>query len=322
MNNKYISVLINRYFNQRHAAETESKIQKWLISKRNEEQKAEVLFDIWKKIKSNPNAKVYRSLNMVQQKLNMKRSRKILWQNPFLKVAAILLPFIFVASLYFFYDKNYGTIEITTAQGEQKKITLPDSSVVWMNSCSKITYSKKFRAEKRGITLLGEAFFSVKKNASRRFVVTTKDMTVTVFGTQFNIKCYPEDQIATTTLKSGKVEVTLNSKDYILKPDQELLYNRQEKNFVLQDASESSLSWRDGILNFSNMTLPEMLKNIERQYHVNFQYIPTDYSNDNYSVKFTNKDGIEDIMQVLQDVVGGFSYNIKNNVITLKKQSK
>jgi len=147
-------------------------------------------------------------------------------------------------------------------------------------------------------------------------------MTVTVFGTQFNIKCYPEDQIASTTLKSGKVEVTLDSKDYILKPDQELLYNRQEKNSVLQDVSESSLSWREGILNLSNMTLPEMIKSIERQYRVNFKYNPIDYSNDNYSVKFSNKDSIEDIMQVLQDVVGGFSYSIKNNVITLKKQSK
>ena len=289
----YISELINRYFNQRHTAETESEIQKWLVSKRNEEQKDEVLFDIWKNIKSNPNAEVYHSLDMVQQKLNMKRSRKILWQNPFFKVAAILLPFIFGASLYLYYDKNYGTVEITTAQGEQKEITL-----------------------------LGEAFFSVKKDRSRRFVVTTPDMTVTVFGTQFNIKCYPEDQIASTTLKSGKVEVTLDSKDYILKPDQELLYNRQEKNSVLQDVSESSLSWREGILNLSNMTLPEMIKSIERQYRVNFKYNPIDYSNDNYSVKFSNKDSIEDIMQVLQDVVGGFSYSIKNNVITLKKQSK
>jgi len=147
-------------------------------------------------------------------------------------------------------------------------------------------------------------------------------MTVTVFGTQFNIKCYPEDQIASTTLKSGKVEVTLNRKDYILKPDQELLYNREKKSSVLQDASDSSLSWREGILDFSNMTLPEILNNIERQYRVKFHFQPTDYSTDHYSVKFTNKDSLEDIMPVLQDVVGGFSYHIKNNVITLKKQSK
>jgi len=322
MNTNYISELINRYFNQRHTVETEFKIQKWLISKHNEEQKEVVLFDVWENIKSNPSAEVYHSLDVVQQKLNMKRSRRMLWQNPSFKVAAVLLPFIFVASLYFFYDQNYGTIEITTAQGEQKEITLPDSSVVWLNACSKITYFKKSRVDKREVTLLGEAFFSVKKDRSRRFVVRTKDMTVTVFGTQFNIKCYPEDHIASTTLKSGKVEVTLNSKDYILKPDQELLYNRNEKKSILQNASESSLLWREGILNFSNMTLPEMVKNIERQYRVNFHYNPTDYSNDNYSVKFTNKDSVEDIMQVLQDVVGGFSYSIKNNVITLKRQSK
>ena len=70
------------------------------------------------------------------------------------------------------------------------------------------------------------------------------------------------------------------------------------------------------------MTLSEMVKSIERQRRVNFKYNSIDYSNDKYSVKFTNKDSIEDIMQVLQDVVGGFSYSIKNKVITLKKQSK
>ena len=70
------------------------------------------------------------------------------------------------------------------------------------------------------------------------------------------------------------------------------------------------------------MTLPEMVKSIERQYRINFKYNPMDYANDNYSVKFSKKDSIEDIMQVLQDVVGGFSYSINNNIITLKKQSK
>jgi len=319
MNTKYISALIHRYFHQRHTAETESEIQEWLISKHNEEQKEEVLFDIWKKIKTNPNAEVYRSLGVVQQKLNMKRSRKIVRQNLFFKVAAVLLPFIFIASLYFYYDRNYGTMEITTAQGEQKEVMLPDSSVVWMNACSKITYSKRFKADKREITLLGEAFFSVKKDSSRRFVVTTDDMTVSVFGTQFNIKCYPEDEIASTTLKSGKVEVALNGKDYVLKPDEELIYNRKDKKSVLQGTTESSLAWRKGILSFSGITLPEIIKSIERQYRVKFQYNPAEYSNDYYSVKFTNKDSLEDILLVLQDVAGGFSYSIKNNVITLKK---
>ena len=318
MKNKYISTLINSYFKGRYRAETELKVQKWLLEKDYLEQKDEVLFDVWKDIRGKPNADVYSSLSKVQQKLGMTKSRRLFWYSPLFRVAAILLPFTFAFSIYFLQSRDLEMIEVATLTGEQKEITLPDGSVVWMNACSKISYPEKFKSDLREVQLSGEALFTVTKDKGKRFVVTAKEMSVEVLGTQFNVKSYPEDDMTSTTLMSGKVEVKLENKEYLLAPNQELVYNRTTNRSTVQDASDNTLLWREGIIMFSEITLPEIIQILERQYSVKFQYTASDFSVDNYSVKFSNSDSIEHIMGVMQDLVGRFSYRIENNVITLK----
>jgi len=320
MKNIYISTLINRYFKGRHSAETELKVQKWLLEKDDLEQKDEVLFDVWKAIKAKPNADVYSSLSKVQQKLGMTKSRRLFWHTPLFRVAALLLPFTFALSIYLLQNRDVEMIEIATVAGEQKEITLPDGSIVWMNACSQISYPEKFESDLREVQLSGEALFSVTKHRTKRFVVTAKEMSIEVLGTQFNVKSYPEDHITSTTLMSGEVEVTLENEEYILAPNEEFVYNRRDKKCVVQEASDNTLLWRDGVLMFSEISLPEIIKILERQYSVKFHYTASDFSADNYSVKFLNSDSIEHIMGVMQDLVGSFSYRIDNNIITLKKQ--
>lgn len=318
MKNKYISRIINRYFKGRHSAETELKVQQWLLEKNNSEQKDEVLFDVWKDIKAKPNAEVYSSLGKVQQKLGMAKSRRLFLHSPLFRVAVLLLPFTFALSVYLLQNRGVEMIEVATIAGEQKEITLPDGSIVWMNACSRISYPEKFDSDLREVQLSGEALFSVTKDRARSFVVTAKEMRVEVLGTQFNVKSYPEDNITSTTLMSGAVEVTLENEEYLLAPNEEFVYSRSDKKCVVQESSDNTLLWREGVLMFSEITLPEIIKKLERQYSVKFHYTASDFSADNYSVKFSNRDSIEHIMGVMQDLVGSFSYSMKNNVITLK----
>lgn len=320
MKTNYISRVISRYFKERHNVDTELKVQQWLLEDKHSEQKEEALGDVWQSIDGKPNAGVYSSLSKVQQKLGMIKSRKLLWHNPVFRVAAVLLPFVFVLSIYLLQNKSVEMIEIATAIGEQKEITLPDGSTVWLNACSKISYPKNNKSDLREVYLSGEALFSVTREFPKRFVVTTKEMSVEVLGTQFNVKAYLEDNVTSTTLISGKVEVILKDKEYLLNPNQELVYNRTDKSLIIQEISNNTLLWRDGVLMFNQMTLQEIIKNLERQYGVKFQYTPSDFSKDNYSVKFSNSDSIEHIMEVMQDLVGSFSYSIENDIITLKAQ--
>ena len=317
----YISKLITRYFNRRHNPETEVKIQQWLIDDEFSQEKDEALSQVWEELDSKADKAVYRSLKEVNAKIGIKPSRSWFLKHTLPRVAAVFIPLFAIAGVWLYQSTRIDMIEIATLAGEQKEIRLPDGSTVWLNACSKIGYPEKFSDSLRSVTLTGEAYFSVVRNERKRFEVTTKDITVAVLGTQFNVKAYPDDELVTTTLTSGKVAVQSPEEKYILRPNQELVYNIADKSAVVQGVSDNSTNWRDGSLIFNELTMNEIFKELERRFDVKFNYSQTLLPNDKYSIKFTNKENITQILDVFADVTGGgFTYttNGKNIIITIE----
>ena len=237
------------------------------------------------------------------------------------RVAAVLIPLLALTGVWVYQANHIDIIEIATVAGEQREIRLPDGSTVWLNACSKISYPEKFNDSTRNITLTGEAYFSVVRNEKKRFEVITQSITVKVLGTQFNVKAYPEDELITTTLTSGKVAVQLPEEKYMLRPNQELVYNTVDKRATVQGVSDNSTNWRDGSLIFTELTMSEIFKELERRFDVKFSYSQNSLPDDRYSIKFTNKEELPQILNVFQDVTGdGFTYktNDKTIIITIK----
>lgn len=317
----YISKLITRYFSKRHNPDTEIKIQQWLIDESYSREKDETLSEIWEKLGGKADKNVYASLRAVNAKIGKPSSRSWFLKHTLPRVAVVLIPLLVVTSVWVYQVNHIKIIEVATLIGEQREIKLPDGSTVWLNACSKISYPEKFNDSTCNITLTGEAYFSVVRNKKKRFEVATKDMTVTVLGTQFNVKAYPNDELVTTTLTSGKVAVRLPEDKYTLRPNQELVYNTVDKNAVVQAVSDNSTNWRDGSLIFSELTMGEIFKELERQFDVKFDYSKHTLPNDRYSIKFTNKEELPEILNVFQDVTSnGFTYTTNNKtiIITLK----
>ncbi|MES1249770.1 MAG: FecR domain-containing protein, partial [Chitinophaga rupis] len=80
--------------------------------------------------------------------------------------------------------------EIVTGYEQLRKVILPDSSVVWLNSATHLSVHPDF-ARHRELRLRGEAFFEVRHDASHPFVVQAGNASTVVFGTAFNISAYP-----------------------------------------------------------------------------------------------------------------------------------
>lgn len=317
----YISKLINSYFNKRHNPDTESKIQQWLTDKTYSKEKDEALSQIWEQLDSKADKSVYQSLRAVNAKIGRISSRSWFLRHTLPRVAAVVIPLFAIASVWMIQNIHIDTIEVITLAGEQKEIQLPDGSTVWLNACSKISYPERFSNTTRDVTLAGEAYFSVVRNEKKRFEVTTKGMTVEVLGTQFNVKAYPDDKCITTTLTSGKVAVQLPEEKYTLRPNQELIYNITDKSVIMQNVSDNSTGWRDGSLIFNNLTMGEIFKELERHFDVKFDYSKAVLPNDKYSIKFTNKETLSQILNILQDVTRNtFTYktNSKTIIITSK----
>jgi transmembrane sensor len=84
---------------------------------------------------------------------------------------------------------------VSTKNGSKTKIQLPDGTQVWLNSGSKISYGNDFTGSMRQVNLKGEAFFDVVKDPARPFIIHTDAIDITVLGTAFNVRSYPDEKV-------------------------------------------------------------------------------------------------------------------------------
>ena len=121
--------------------------------------------------------------------------------------------------------------EISTRYGSRTKLLLPDSTQVWLNSGSKLSYNKTYGNGTREVTLSGEAYFDVVKNPAHPFIIHTVNIDIKVLGTAFNVKSFPGEKNTETSLIRGSIEVTFKnrpSEKIILKPNEKLITANEE----------------------------------------------------------------------------------------------
>jgi ferric-dicitrate binding protein FerR (iron transport regulator) len=191
-----------------------------------------------------------------------------------LRVAAVLLIGIIIGSIFIYL--NSPTIEHTaklqtihTPYGAKTNFTLPDSSTVWLNSGSTISFLSRF-GKSRIIKLTGEASFEIRKD-TKPFIVNTEFGEVEVKGTVFNVKAYTDENFQTTLIRgSVKVKEKTGNKQTMLVPGQQAEINGNELS-VKEVDTELFDSWKYGKLIFRNEYLPLVTKRLERWYNVKIE---------------------------------------------------
>jgi transmembrane sensor len=140
---------------------------------------------------------------------------------------------------------DFAFNEITAPYGARSIITLPDSTTVWLNAGSKLRYPSNFSENNREVYLEGEAFFDVTKNEKNIFKVNAGDILINVYGTQFNVKAYSEEQEIITTLVTGSISIdvlNLNSPKapLILEPNQSATFHKAAKAHIIDENKDST----------------------------------------------------------------------------------
>lgn len=187
---------------------------------------------------------------------------------------AIIVSLSFLLVLWPKPEIKIADVEILCPKGNTSKVTLPDGSVVHLNSGSKLTYPARFGSESRNIALSGEAFLEVKKDPAHPFIVTTGPVKVKVFGTSFNVRNYPEDRNIETTLREGSVAVyqtgdTNFSNGLSINPNQQVVYSKKLERFEKRNVDAELLSiWLEGKFYFEKEELGDIVKKLERNYNV------------------------------------------------------
>jgi ferric-dicitrate binding protein FerR (iron transport regulator) len=164
----------------------------------------------------------------------------------------------------------YNTI--TTPKGGQYQVSLPDGSMVWLNAASSLSFPVNFTGKQRKVSITGEAYFDIKKNRNKPFIVETGSQEVEVLGTEFNVNSYQPASIS-TSLIAGAVKVihTSTREQVILQPGRQAVLNNQQ--IAVNGFNEENVtSWRKGLFSYTNASLGTVMADFERWYDVEVVY--------------------------------------------------
>lgn len=157
---------------------------------------------------------------------------------------------------------------ITTPNGGQWQIRLPDGSLVWLNAASSLSYPITFKAlSTRSVELKGEAYFEVAKDSLHPFVVKSSGQQIQVLGTHFNVNSYNDEAGIRTTLLEGKVKIN-NS---ILKPGEQAFLKGDRLQITGVDTS-LVVAWKNGLFKFNGTPLRELMRQVSRWYDVDVAF--------------------------------------------------
>jgi ferric-dicitrate binding protein FerR (iron transport regulator) len=170
-------------------------------------------------------------------------------------------------------------VTVQTNAGMRTRLNLPDGTEVHLNSAGKLTYPTVFDARERRVTLDGEAYFKVARDARRPFVVKAegKPVETVASGTEFNMQAYASDSLLRTTLVEGAVKLGMQNETgrwkYVrLNPSENALYNAPAHTVrVSRRNTVYDTAWMQGRLIFRDMSVPEVLTRLSHFYNVTFE---------------------------------------------------
>jgi len=243
----------------------------------------------------------------------------------FVKVAAI---FIFaIGCSYLFLPKSIEFKEpeivmqtVYVPEGQRAEVFLADGTKVWLNAKTSLTFPNRFTDGERRVELNGEAFFDVEKDMEKHFVVFTKGYHIKVLGTEFNVKAYHQDNYFETALLKGSVEIVsdVTHQRMILTPN---TYAYQKEGELVQAVLQNKdhFLWKEGIISFENESVKSIFSKLELYYDITIDLQNTKIADHSYTGKFRTKDGVEQVLKVLQ-LRHQFTYTKDNetNIIVIR----
>lgn len=205
--------------------------------------------------------------------------------------------------------------------GEKIQVVLSDGSIVYLNAGSNLRYPVQFiNGKPREIYLDGEAYFNIAKNDKDSFIVHANDVNTRVYGTEFNITSYKNDDALEVVLVEGSLGVNIegefNEKEVLLVPNEKASFNKIERQITTTKVHvEKYIAWKDGVLYFEKERFENIARKLERYYNISIQ------NNNNIlkNTQFTGTFDIETIDQVLEvfSNYSSFQYVRNNNIIII-----
>lgn len=198
--------------------------------------------------------------------------------------------------------------ELATPRGGEFKITLEDSTEVWLNAESRLVYPESFGQAERRVAVVGEAYFKVAKDAHRPFYVEADGEVIRVYGTEFNVNSYPEDSEVSTTLVSGNIalkSIAGNGAELMLTPGHQALFEKSSAAIRVRSIdSEVVTSWRSGVFVFEDQTLEQIMRTLSRWYDFDYEFADGDVSKVVFMGSIPRYGSFDEVVEIFRKIGG------------------
>lgn len=209
---------------------------------------------------------------------------------------------------------------ISTPNGGQYQIVLPDGTKATLNAATSLTYPTEFHGSERVVQLNGEAYFEVAKNKKMPFRVMAGNQIVEVLGTHFNINAYQDEASVKTTLLEGSVKVSSGENTMLIVPGEQAITNSGQTGAILKrevDVDQET-AWKNGLFSFENEDLKSIMRQVARWYDVKITYAGN-LSDEKFVGEIPRSSNLSDVFKILELNNVRFEVQGKTVIVSAKK---
>lgn len=246
--------------------------------------------------------------------------------NAWLQYAAIFIGIFFLFGLgnHFYQLQNEKAAWVSVAASEgTRELVLPDGTKVWLNKHTTLKYPRDFSQNGRNVYVEGEAYFDVKRDTKKPFVVRSEDMQVKVLGTVFNFKSDRTNRSAVATLIKGEIEVKGNHDEgmVVLSPGQRAELNTVTRRLVVKQGDMGIENWHSEEFIFEKADIFMIARTLENSYGVKIILAPNMDVTKTYSGTLKKKKNVEEMLNLIKSTNAlPIDYKIIGNSVFLSSR--
>lgn len=318
-------LLLLKYLSNETSETEKNEVENWIQS--DEQNKIE--FENIKKLHSNSEKVKYfeeidiqKDWEIVEKGFKKQKNGKVLKMDFLKKIAALIILLFTISSILYYTiikKQNVEYFTFSTQQNEKLEIQLPDSSKIFLNENSVLSYNSKFNNHLREIEFSGEAFFEISKNKDKPFIISVNETEIKVLGTSFYIA--ESDSIITVSVSTGLVAFYLktNEKEIvkISKNESAEFLKTSMKIEKIEIQNPNYLSWKTGIFTFDKTDLKTVITDLQSFYGFDYEFKDSKTEKLKFTSVFDNQK-LEDIILELELVLD-ISIKQTENKLFIKK---
>ncbi|MDE7147162.1 MAG: FecR domain-containing protein, partial [Duncaniella sp.] len=210
-------------------------------------------------------------------------------------------------------------------RGGEFKIQLEDGTEVWLNSSSRLYYPKTFSGDVRKVRIEGEAYLAVATDSLRPFYVETDNQQIRVYGTEFNVRYYPDETEVYTTLERGKVSLSrLDEPDaeLFLTPGHQAVFRTADQRVRVRPVNTDVVtSWRKGRFVFEHQTLMRIMQDLSRWYDFEYEFTDDSLRGEEFMGSIPRYSDFTTAIAILEKC-GGIKFSVSDGKVIVSRSGQ